>query len=281
MLRGRSVMEGAFSCVLVLHCADAARAQAPEQRAWELLRTGESTRNATKRVAAAKALRVLIDDPLAEMRAGKALKDRNSSVRAAAAASLRNWNSKNSIALLKKALVSKDSQVSFAASESLVSLCDAAGYDFYLEVLARERTTGQGLISDHVAILKEPRKMARLGFETGIGFVPYAGPAWTFSEIVSKDYVSPVRVDALEHLAHDSDHGIEGALLGAASSKRWTVRAAALNAIAQHGDPDLLAKVVPHVADRNPAVKYTAAAAALRLSPETEVAKLQREVRPF
>jgi HEAT repeat protein len=173
--------------------------------------------------------------------------------------------------LLKKALVDEDSQVSFAAAEPLVSLCDAASYDSYLEVLTRERKTGQGLISGHVAILKDPRKMARLGFEMGIDFVPHASPAWTFFQIVSKDYVSPVRVDAVEHLAHDSDCGIEGALLGAASSGRWT----------QHGDPDLLAKVVPLMADRNPAVKCTAAAAVLRLSPETEVAKLQREVRSF
>jgi hypothetical protein len=210
MLRGRSVMEGAFFCAPVFDCAGAARAQTPQQKAWELLRTGESARNSTKRVAAAKALGVLIDDPLAEMLAGKALagkalKDRNSSVRAAAATSLRNW---------KKALLDEDSQVSFAATDSLVALCGAAGYDFYLEFLTGERKTGQGLISDQVAILKDPRKMARLGFETGIGFP-------------------------------DSDHGIEGALLGAASSKRWTVRVPALNAIAQQGGANLLAKVVP------------------------------------
>jgi hypothetical protein len=56
---------------------------------------------------------------------------------------------------------------------------------------------------------------------------------------------------------------------------------AALNAMAQQADSNLLAKVVPHRADSNPAVRCAAAAAVLRLSGQAEVAKLEREVRPF
>jgi len=44
------------------------------------------------------------------------------------------------------------------------------------------------------------------------------------------------------------------------------VRAAAIEAIAQRGDPALLPKVQLRFTDRNPKVRYSAAAAVIRLS---------------
>jgi HEAT repeat protein len=83
---------------------------------------------------------------------------------------------------------------------------------------------------------------------------------------LSKDYVTPVRVNALKKLANDPDLRIGRALVKAASDKHCAVRAAALDAIARHGDANLTGVVTLHMDDKKAAVRFTAAAAVLRLS---------------
>jgi HEAT repeat protein len=73
-------------------------------------------------------------------------------------------------------------------------------------------------------------------------------------------------VNALKKLENDSDVRIGKALVKAASDKHWTVRVAALSAIAHHGDPGLIYSITPNMTDKKAAVRYTAAAAVLRLS---------------
>jgi HEAT repeat protein len=51
-----------------------------------------------------------------------------------------------------------------------------------------------------------------------------------------------------------------------ASDKHWAVRVAALSAIARHGDFNFIGPVTPYMADNKADVRYTAAAAILRLS---------------
>jgi HEAT repeat protein len=75
-----------------------------------------------------------------------------------------------------------------------------------------------------------------------------------------------MRVKVLSKLERDPDPGISKGLLKAASDKHWTVRVAALSAIARHGDVSLIGPITPYMADKKAAVRYTAAAAILRLS---------------
>jgi len=63
---------------------------------------------------------------------------------------------------------------------------------FYYEVLTGQRKAGKGLISlSQTSILKDPKKMAQLGFEEGIGFVPFAGVGWVAIKTITKDDTSP------------------------------------------------------------------------------------------
>jgi HEAT repeat protein len=87
---------------------------------------------------------------------------------------------------------------------------------------------------------------------------------------VSKDYSTPMPIKAFNKLAGDPDSRIGGALVQATLDKHWTVRAAALSAIARHGDPRLISAVTPPLTDKKPAVRYTAAAAVIRLSASGE-----------
>jgi HEAT repeat protein len=50
------------------------------------------------------------------------------------------------------------------------------------------------------------------------------------------------------------------------SDKDWTVRAAAVEAIAKRADASLLADIVPVMSDKKDIVRYSAAAAVLRLT---------------
>jgi hypothetical protein len=52
----------------------------------------------------------------------------------------------------------------------------------------------------------------------------------------------------------------------AVSDNAWVVRATALEAIAKRGNPILLADIVPAMSDKKDIVRYSAAAAVLRLS---------------
>jgi HEAT repeat protein len=78
-------------------------------------------------------------------------------------------------------------------------------------------------------------------------------------------------------LAHDPDQGAATALVDATGDSSWHVRAAAIDAIGERGDPRLLSAVLPSLDDEKEAVRYAAAAAVLRLStakPQTQAAPI-------
>jgi HEAT repeat protein len=56
------------------------------------------------------------------------------------------------------------------------------------------------------------------------------------------------------------------------------VRAAAIEAIAQRGDASLLSNLMPKLIDKHPKVRYTAAAAIIRLSADNEQRKTAKNV---
>ncbi|HME00804.1 MAG TPA: HEAT repeat domain-containing protein [Terriglobia bacterium] len=114
--------------------------------------------------------------------------------------------------------------------------------------------------------LHDARKTAELGFETGIGFIPFAGFGYGAVKTLVMDDVSPVRAAAARVLADDPDPEAGKALAEAAPDKSWIVCAAALDAIARRGDPKLFDDIEFALDDPNDTVRYTAAAAVIRLT---------------
>lgn len=241
-------------------------AQALQEQASEILRSGIIEHKTSKRAAAVGALGLLPGDTWAVESAEKALGDKKTAVRAAAATALGQMGARSSIPALKKALADKENRVFYAAADSLLALGDPAGYDPYYEVLTGERKSGEGLLAEKKKLITDERAMVLLGLGVGVSFAPYAGYGWMIWRELSKDYKTPVRVNALKKLENDSDVRIGKALVKAASDKHWTVRVAALSAIAHHGDPGLIYSITPNMTDKKAAVRYTAAAAVLRLS---------------
>jgi HEAT repeat protein len=196
----------------------------------------------------------------------KALRDDKPEVRSAAAAALGDMKSRTSILQLRAALDDNDPSVALAAAHSLELMHDDSAYEVYYEVLTGQRKASRGLIASQTSILKDPKKVAQLGFEEGIGFVPFAGMGWGAIKAITKDDSSPVRAAAAKVLAKDPDPAATKALADAVGDKSWLVRAAALEALAKRGDPSVLDTVQLYVSDEKDAVKYTAAAAVLRLT---------------
>jgi HEAT repeat protein len=261
-----NLMSFALSATLLL-ASTPTDSQAPTARAWLILQQGLTSKRAGTRANAVRALRLLPNDSSAEAMAQSALTDPSPKVRAAAARALGPMGAASSVPKLKAVLNDKEPAVVLAAAHSLFLLGDREDvYDIDYQVLIGERKSANGFVKSQVNELKDPKVVATMGFETGIGFVPLGGEAYEAFKRVSKDDVTPVRVAAVKELATDRDSKIDAALAKACSDKKWPVRAAAVFTIAKRDNPALLKAITPALEDKNDIVRYEASAALLRLS---------------
>jgi HEAT repeat protein len=238
----------------------------PRIQAWQTLEdacTGDKTGD---RTTAVLVLGLILNDAKSIKLAEKALTDEKPEVRAAAAAALGNMKARRSISKLKSAVDDQDPSVALAAAHSLDLMHDNSAYEVYYEILNGERKTSKGLIASQTAILHDPKKMAELGFVEGIGFIPFAGIGWGAIKVLAKDDSSPVRAAAARVLARDPDPATTKALTEATGDKSWIVQAAAIEALAKRGDPSALPTVQKYMSDEKAAIRFTAAAAVIRLT---------------
>ena len=239
----------------------------PKAQAWSVLYTGLGDKSVEKRTTAVQVLGVLPDDPKATEAALKALKDDKPEVRAAAAQSLGSMRAKSAIPQLMDLVNDKDAGVIMAAGHALIALGDNRGYNVYYAILTGERKSGTSLLDEQKKMLNDPKKMAQFGFEQGIGFIPFAGMGYGAFKMVTKDNTSPVLAAAALTLAKDPDPKSGQALATtAADNKSLIVRAAALNAIALRGETSLLPTAEAQLEDPKEEVRYSAAAAVIRLT---------------
>ncbi len=173
---------------------------------------------------------------------------------------------KDAIADLHATIKDTDPSVIIAAAHSLIALGDNTGYNVYYAVLTGEQKTGQSLTEQQKKMLKDPKKMAALGVQVGVGFIPFGGLAMGGYKMLTRDDTSPVLAAAALMLAKDPDPKSGTALADASANKdKWLVRAAAFDAIAKRGDPTLLAAAEAGLQDDKDQVKISAAAAVIRL----------------
>jgi len=242
-----------------------ARPQSPTVEAWQTLEAACSSDKLAERGSATLALGLLRNNAKAQKLSEKALSDLKPEVRSAAAAALGEMGSRRSIPKLRKALDDKDPSVALAAAHALHRMHDKSSYEVFYEILTKQRKGGKGLISSARSTLTNPQKMAQLGFEESIGFIPFAGIGWRAVKEVRKDDSSPVRAASARVLAEDPDPAITKVLADQAGDESWIVRAAALEALAMRGDPAALDTVELYIRDEKDIVRYTAAAATVRL----------------
>jgi HEAT repeat protein len=240
--------------------------QTLREQAWQLLENACKSDKTSDRATAVLVLGLIPNDAKSARLVETALTDDKPEVRSAAAAALGEMKARASIPKLRAAFDDQDPSVVLAAAHSLDLMHDNSAYEVYYEVLNGERKARKGLISSQASLLHDPKKVAALGFEEGIGFIPFAGIGWGAIKTIAKDDSSPVRAAAAKVLARDPDPATTKALTDAAGDKSWIVQAAALEALGKRGDRSALNTVEKYMSDEKDAVRYTAAAAVLRLT---------------
>lgn len=239
------------------------------ERAWEVLREGLAENSAEKRAKAVSALGLLTRNTMAEEAGDEALKDEKHLVRVAAANALGTMRAVRSIPQLEAALDDQEPTVVLAAANSLMLLKDMrSAYDVYYNVLTGNMKTNRGLVREQVRTLRDPKKLAEMSFEEGIGFVPFGGYGYQVVKTIVKaeNAVMPVRAAAAQKIAHDPSPEAADALVAATQDKSWSVRASALDAISQRGDASLTLRITPSLDDTKDEVRYMAAACIIHLS---------------
>lgn len=243
------------------------------QKAWSMIEEGVRNKNADTRTNAVHALRLLRDNQPAREMAEKALGDDKWEVRAAAAEALGRMGAVSSVSRLRAALSDEEPEVVLATANSLSLLGDLTAYEVYSALLTGERKSGPSPMESRMKFLKDRKAIAKICFEEGIGFIPFARLGYKVVKRVSsakrmstKDGTSPMRAAAARRLAWDPAPSSGTALATSSADKSWLVRVAVVDAIAERDDPALLKAIIPLLDDDNDAVRYDAAAAVVRLS---------------
>lgn len=250
--------------------ADAARASQPslQEKSWKILHAGLNEPKASKRIEAVKALSWLTGNHRATRFAVAALHDKDPHVRTAAAASLGQLHATTAIPDLKQALGDKDILVVLAAAHALYMLKDPSAYGIYYAVLMGDKKSSQGLVQSQLDRLKDPKQMAQMGFQEGLGFVPFGGMGYEAYRTIVRHDSSPVRAAAARFLASDPDPVSRDALVQTAlADKNVIVREAAIDALAERGDPSCIKLLSKNLDDdKYPAVRYRTAATIIHLT---------------
>ena len=166
-----------------------------QQKAWALFESAAQSKSAAQRALGIRALGLLRDNAHARKLAEGALEDDRPEVRSAGAVALGQMHATDSIPKLQKLLKDDRMSVVMAAAHSLRDLKDnASAYSVYYDILTGERK-GDGLVAQQMDTLHNPKELAMIGLEQGIGYVPFAGIGWDAWRYTHKKDPHPVRAE--------------------------------------------------------------------------------------
>jgi HEAT repeat protein len=265
-----------LSAIPTITAANAKEAQPdPRENAWKVLRGGLEDKKVSNRTVAVQALSLMPGNARATRFAMAALRDKNTGVREAAAVVLGQQHARSAVPALKEALSDSEISVVLAAAHSLLLLKDSSAYEIYYAILMGDKKGSTGLVESQINRFKDPKQLAEMGISQGVGFVPFGGMGYEAYRQIRKHDSSPVRAAAARFLANDPDAMSEDALIQTAvADKEEEVRLAALDALAQRGDPRCIERLVKNLDGSKSSVRYRTAAVILHLS---DIAKKPRK----
>jgi HEAT repeat protein len=256
-----------------------------QDRAHSLLEDSLKDRNPDTRKHAVQALGLVSarEPYLSELEA--MLDDKDVEVQLATITSLVDLKSGRTVAALRKALDSDVPEVSFAAAKALWTLNEPAGREALISVLSGDTKTSSGFITkqkrEALRMLHTPKTMFMFAMQQGANYVPFPGVGAGISSlqgILSDPGVSGRAATALL-LSTDRAPDVLPALQDALTDKDWSVRAAAVHAIALRNDAALAPELVPLFEDKKEAVRVRAAAGYLRLESVQLSARFRKSGR--
>jgi len=266
-----TVLFAGAAMVVVPVAMRAGDAQSSPERARDLLENSLKDKNPETRTHAVESLGLAsATEPwLSELEV--MIEDKDVEVRLAAIASLVDLRSDRTVPTLRKALESPVPEVSFAAAKGLWALHDPSGREALFSVLDRETKSKSGFLTkekrDALRMMHTPKTFFIFAAVESANFAPVPGVgagASSLQGILSNPGVSGGAAAALL-LSTDHSPEVLQALRNALGDTDWSVRAAAVHAIAVRNDPALEADLIPLFEDKKEAVRVRAAAGYLRL----------------
>jgi HEAT repeat protein len=161
--------------------------------------------------------------------------------------------------------------VVFAAARALYRLDPAQGRPVLVSILEKETAAKssffRGQLRTMLRRMKTPRSALVFAAQQGAGFLPVPGLGAGLSAMNSMllDADFSARAYALTMIAGERNDRTTELLAEGLKDEDWSVRAAAVQAIATGGRTNLRDELGPLFADRDRKVRYRAAAAYVRL----------------
>ncbi len=271
--------------------AQSTSAASNEGRARSLVDAALTDKNPDTRAQAVEALSLIGPrEPYLSHLESMVLEDKDLAVRLAAITSLMDLKNKRTVPVLLKMLNDEVPEVSFAAAKALWTLNEPSGREALISVLSGETKISSGFFTkqkrDALRMLHTPKTMFLFAVKSGASLAPVPGLGMGVSSLqglLSDPGVSGRAATALL-LSQDKHPDVLPALRDALNDKDWSVRAAAVHAIALRDDPALAKELIPLFEDKKEAVRARAAAGYLRLgliqsTPPKPVPK-QQQRRP-
>lgn len=246
-------------------------------RAWEVIDKGIHSGDFERRLQTLVALSAIDgSNSGAVRRVADAMKnDKDARVREQAALALGEMKAKSAIPDLRAALDDKG-EVAFAAAKSLTTLGDASGRDTLVAVLAGQRKTNPGMMTNAVREaqhrVKHPEGMILMGAGAAAGtmFAPAGMGLHALEQTAGlRQKGSPARAAAAAYLEKDPDPYAVTLLEWALEDDSKMVRFQAAKALAKRGNAESIAKLEPMLEDDHNAVRTMAAAAIVQLSRQS------------
>jgi len=250
----------------------AAETNSKDAQCTDILQHALTSHNPDTRVQGVVALSLASDkNSLLPLLTGM-VDDKDVQVRVAVVASLADVRSKATSEALHKLLNDPVPEVSFAAAKALWSMNDPAGETALLAILEGDTKTASGYLTAEMRhalrMMHTPTTTFLFAVRQGMGFVPVPGLGQGIASMQAllTDPGISGRAAAVLLLGKDKDPVLVPALRDALHDKNWTVRAAAVHAMAIRDSPALKRDLLPLLDDEKEGVRLRTAAAVLRLS---------------
>jgi HEAT repeat protein len=261
-------------CLLV--CLSAAQGQKPDSagkaHAVEVLKAGAADRDPDTRrqVALALSLGRSTAEVISMLQA--LVKDGDSLVRQAALDTVGELGDAKLAPAAETALNDDVAEVVFAAARALYRLHDSAGKSMLIAVVEKEQKAESNplrvKLRNMIRRMKTPRSALFLAVEQGAGLIPVPGMGEGISAMSAllNDENFSARATALLLLSGDKSADVRALIEQAFSDDDWSMRAAAVQLVAQPQNARWRPRLLPALDDLNKKVRFRAAAIYLRVT---------------
>ncbi|WP_263417890.1 HEAT repeat domain-containing protein [Terriglobus albidus] len=235
--------------------------------AWNILNREASEKKTDTLVIVVAALGDLGGEPKAQKMLLEAIGSSDQDIRMAAIAAMGQTKNPMFVPTLRKLLDDPKPQIAFAAATTLWSMGDHSGQDLLVAVVEGDRKGNAGVLGGAIhqanKDLHSPTELAKMTAPFVLGPFGIGIAAYNYLHKAGGD--SP-RVIATELIAQDKTLEVRKELVDALEDKDQEVRLTAARMLGDFQDPDLAENLIPMFLDSKPAVRITAAAAAIRLT---------------